>query len=358
MTWLVDHGYEPVDHGPFVYDALDDYPCFCLRAAEGVAGDRAEGLDSLGVVIGGSGNGEQMAANKVEGIRCALVWSEETAVLAREHNDANVVSVGGRMHSRGGHGALRGGLPVHAVHRGRAPRPPDRPAHDLRHQRRAAAAARLGSPGLRWCLRGTPSGGSPTDLDTAFAGRRVRVGSPAGPVRRRRRRRRRQRARGRRLRGQAPLRRARARPPRPRAPRADRHLRRAHRRRRGAAAGGPGPAADRRPGDGVTGRARRRTPTCAAPRSASSSARPGATRSSPGSDPTRCASTPTPSGPGGGSRPASGRSATCSWTRPCWRGWATSTGPRCCSGTGSTRCGPARPCGSASGGRSGTTWST
>ena len=99
MTWLVDHGYEPVDHGPFVYDALDDYPCFCLRAAEGVAADRQEGLDSLGVVIGGSGNGEQIAANKVEWIRCALVWSEETAVLAREHNDANVVSVGGRMHS-------------------------------------------------------------------------------------------------------------------------------------------------------------------------------------------------------------------------------------------------------------------
>ena len=99
MTWLVDHGYEPVDHGPFVYDALDDYPCFCLRAAEGVAADRQEGLDALGVVIGGSGNGEQIAANKVEGIRCALVWSEETAVLAREHNDANVVSVGGRMHS-------------------------------------------------------------------------------------------------------------------------------------------------------------------------------------------------------------------------------------------------------------------
>jgi ribose 5-phosphate isomerase B len=99
MTWLVDNGYEPVDHGPFVYDAQDDYPCFCLRAAEGVAGDRAEGLTSFGVVIGGSGNGEQIAANKVEGIRCALAWSEETAVLAREHNDANVVSVGGRMHS-------------------------------------------------------------------------------------------------------------------------------------------------------------------------------------------------------------------------------------------------------------------
>ncbi|RYB95224.1 ribose-5-phosphate isomerase [Nocardioides oleivorans] len=98
-TWLVDHDHEVVDHGPFVYDAVDDYPVFCLRAGEGVAADRAEGLDSLGVVIGGSGNGEQMAANKVTGVRCALVWSEETAVLAREHNDANVVSVGGRMHS-------------------------------------------------------------------------------------------------------------------------------------------------------------------------------------------------------------------------------------------------------------------
>lgn len=98
-TWLVDHGHEVVDHGPFVYDALDDYPCFCLRAAEGVAADRQEGLDSLGIVIGGSGNGEQISANKVEGIRCALAWSEETAALAREHNDANVVSVGGRMHS-------------------------------------------------------------------------------------------------------------------------------------------------------------------------------------------------------------------------------------------------------------------
>ena len=97
--WLADNGYEPVDHGPFVHDELDDYPVFCLRAAEAVATERSAGLDSLGVVIGGSGNGEQMAANKVVGIRCALVWSEDTAVLAREHNDANVVSVGGRMHS-------------------------------------------------------------------------------------------------------------------------------------------------------------------------------------------------------------------------------------------------------------------
>jgi ribose 5-phosphate isomerase B len=99
IGWLEDHGYEPVDHGPFVYDALDDYPVFCLRAADAVAQERAGGQDSLGVVIGGSGNGEQMAANKVAGIRCALAWSEETAALAREHNDAQVVSVGGRMHS-------------------------------------------------------------------------------------------------------------------------------------------------------------------------------------------------------------------------------------------------------------------
>jgi ribose 5-phosphate isomerase B len=99
VGWLAQHGYEPVDHGPFVYDALDDYPVFCLRAAEGVVADRAAGHDSLGVVIGGSGNGEQIAANKVAGVRSALAWSEETAALAREHNDANVVSVGGRMHS-------------------------------------------------------------------------------------------------------------------------------------------------------------------------------------------------------------------------------------------------------------------
>ena len=98
-TWLLDHDYEVVDHGPFVHDPLDDYPAFCLRAAEGVAGEREEGLDSLGVVIGGSGNGEQIAANKVQGIRCVLAWSEETAALGRQHNDANVVSVGGRMHT-------------------------------------------------------------------------------------------------------------------------------------------------------------------------------------------------------------------------------------------------------------------
>lgn len=84
-----------MDAGPAVYDAVDDYPPFVLRAAEGVAKDPG----SLGVVIGGSGNGEQIAANKVEGVRAALAWSQDTAKLAREHNDANVLGIGGRMHS-------------------------------------------------------------------------------------------------------------------------------------------------------------------------------------------------------------------------------------------------------------------
>lgn len=96
---LSERGYEMIDHGPQEYDALDDYPGFCLNAARAVAAERAEGQDSLGIVLGGSGNGEQIAANKVEGIRAALAWNLDTARLAREHNDANVVAVGGRQHS-------------------------------------------------------------------------------------------------------------------------------------------------------------------------------------------------------------------------------------------------------------------
>jgi ribose 5-phosphate isomerase B len=95
VSWLREHGHEPVDCGPSEYDAADDYPPFVLRAAEGAAGDPG----SLGVVIGGSGNGEAMAANKVRGVRAALAWSEQTATLGREHNDANVLSIGARMHS-------------------------------------------------------------------------------------------------------------------------------------------------------------------------------------------------------------------------------------------------------------------
>jgi ribose 5-phosphate isomerase B len=91
---LAQLGHEPVDHGPAAYDALDDYPPFCFAAAEATVADPG----SLGVVIGGSGNGEQIAANKVLGVRCALAHSVETAQLARQHNDANLVSVGARMH--------------------------------------------------------------------------------------------------------------------------------------------------------------------------------------------------------------------------------------------------------------------
>ncbi len=102
-TQLQDHlrdaGHEVVDHGPVEYDALDDYPAFCIRAAQAVVADQAAGIETLGVVFGGSGNGEQIAANKVEGVRAALVWNTSTAELAREHNDANVISIGARQHS-------------------------------------------------------------------------------------------------------------------------------------------------------------------------------------------------------------------------------------------------------------------
>jgi ribose 5-phosphate isomerase B len=95
IDWLTSAGHEPVDCGPKGYDPEDDYPVYVLRAAEGVAGDPG----SLGIVIGGSGNGEQIAANKVRGIRAAVAWTVETAQLARQHNDANILSLGARMYS-------------------------------------------------------------------------------------------------------------------------------------------------------------------------------------------------------------------------------------------------------------------
>jgi ribose 5-phosphate isomerase B len=94
ITHLVAQGHDVTDHGPYEYDALDDYPDFCIPCAEAVAKDAT----SLGIVLGGSGNGEQIAANKVKGVRAALVWSLETAALAREHNNANVISLGQRLH--------------------------------------------------------------------------------------------------------------------------------------------------------------------------------------------------------------------------------------------------------------------
>jgi len=96
---LAEAGHEVVDHGPVEYDALDDYPAFCIRAAQATIADQRAGVEALGIVFGGSGNGEQIAANKVEGIRAALVWSIATAELAREHNDANVIAIGARQHT-------------------------------------------------------------------------------------------------------------------------------------------------------------------------------------------------------------------------------------------------------------------
>ena len=96
---LADAGHEVIDHGPSSYDPLDDYPAFCINAALGVVRDQEAGVDALGVIFGGSGNGEQMAANKVAGARAALVWNVSTAQLAREHNDANLVAIGARQHT-------------------------------------------------------------------------------------------------------------------------------------------------------------------------------------------------------------------------------------------------------------------
>lgn len=92
---LKSDGHDTVDVGAFRYLPDDDYPTFCLEAARRVVADPG----SLGIVLGGSGNGEQISANKVAGCRAALAWNTETARLAREHNNAQVVSVGARMHT-------------------------------------------------------------------------------------------------------------------------------------------------------------------------------------------------------------------------------------------------------------------
>jgi ribose 5-phosphate isomerase B len=85
-------GHEVIDCGTHSADSTD-YPLWCIPAAEKVARGEAD----KGIVFGGSGNGEAIAANKVKGIRCAIAWSEETARLGSEHNNANVLSIGERM---------------------------------------------------------------------------------------------------------------------------------------------------------------------------------------------------------------------------------------------------------------------
>jgi ribose 5-phosphate isomerase B len=95
VNHLFKQGYDVVDVGPHIYDPEDDYPAFCLHTGARVVADPG----SLGIVIGGSGNGEQIAANKIVGVRSALAWKVEIAQLARQHNDSNVLSIGAREHT-------------------------------------------------------------------------------------------------------------------------------------------------------------------------------------------------------------------------------------------------------------------
>ena len=89
---VIDLGHEVQDFGTDSEESVD-YPLFIRPAAEAVA----RGECQMGIIFGGSGNGEAMVANRVKGIRCALCWNEKSAALAREHNDANMISLGQRM---------------------------------------------------------------------------------------------------------------------------------------------------------------------------------------------------------------------------------------------------------------------
>src|SRR6187402_3854625 len=92
VATLVRLGHEVDDRGTFS-DTPTDYPPICAEVARLVVAGKAD----RGIVVGGSGQGEQIAANKVRGARAALVWNESTALLARQHNDANLISIGARQ---------------------------------------------------------------------------------------------------------------------------------------------------------------------------------------------------------------------------------------------------------------------
>ena len=94
--FLTDLSHEVIDKGTYAETPSVDYPLFIRPVAEAVAAGEVE----RGVVLGGSGNGEAIAANRVKGVRCALCWNEESARLGRQHNDANVISIGERMMSQ------------------------------------------------------------------------------------------------------------------------------------------------------------------------------------------------------------------------------------------------------------------
>jgi endonuclease-8 len=169
---LGEAGHHVIDHGPEAYDGDDDYPTYCLRTGECVAAEPG----SLGIVVGGSGNGEQIAANKVRGVRAALAWNAETAELARLHNDANVVSIGARMHSPGRGDRDRRRVRVDRLHRRDPPLAPYRHAHLVREVGQAAAPARRGVA--------VPEGHTlyrlAADIRESFKGDRVSVSSPQG----------------------------------------------------------------------------------------------------------------------------------------------------------------------------------
>ncbi len=96
-AWLAAWGHDVQDFGTFAAEPAVDYPVYVRPVAEAVARGECE----RGVVLGGSGNGEAIVANRVPGVRCALCWNEESARLGRQHNDANVISLGERMIAEG-----------------------------------------------------------------------------------------------------------------------------------------------------------------------------------------------------------------------------------------------------------------
>ena len=147
---LKETGHEPIDCGAYTYDAEDDYPAFCIAAATRTVADP----ESLGIVLGGSGNGEQIAANKVPGARCALAWSVETASLARQHNNAQLIGIGGRMHTVAEALAIVDAFVIDAVVESRTPPTSYRHTRRLRTDPRSAAGARRRFlKGLRACAR-------------------------------------------------------------------------------------------------------------------------------------------------------------------------------------------------------------
>lgn len=93
--YLINQGYDVKDHGAYEYDALDDYPDFIIPCAKAVSKD----LNSRGIIFGGSGQGEAMAANRIKGVRAAVFYNgpDEIIQLSRQHNNANILSIGARF---------------------------------------------------------------------------------------------------------------------------------------------------------------------------------------------------------------------------------------------------------------------